>query len=84
MLGILVVTSAGNTGDVHYAMGSPGVASGAIAVGATSISAVAANSFVDGTMASFSARGPRRGDHALKADPPAVRAAVTTWLAALP
>jgi subtilisin family serine protease len=67
-LGILVVSSAGNTGDVHYAVGSPGMATRAIAVAATSINATGINSLSDGTVAQFSARGPRRGDHALKPD----------------
>jgi hypothetical protein len=70
-LGILVVTSAGNTGDVHYVISSPSVASRAISVGATSITSEAANNqvnLIDGAMASFSSRGPRRGDHRLKPD----------------
>lgn len=67
-LGIIVVTSAGNNGDVHYVIGSPGVASGAITVAATSIDTTNPNALGDGMMASFSSRGPRRGDHALKPD----------------
>ena len=67
-LGIIVVASAGNSGDVHYAVGSPGMASRAIAVAATSIDSSDPNDFVDGTVASFSSRGPRRGDDILKPD----------------
>lgn len=67
-LGIIVVASAGNTGDVHYAVGSPGMASRAIAVAATSIDSSDPADFVDGTVASFSSRGPRRGDDTLKPD----------------
>jgi subtilisin family serine protease len=67
-LGIIVVTSAGNTGDVHYAVGSPGVATHAIAVAATNINSTVPGHFEDGTVATFSARGPRRGDDAIKPD----------------
>jgi subtilisin family serine protease len=67
-LGIIVVTSAGNTGDVHYAMGSPGVATRAIAVAATSVNSSDPANYTDGTIAAFSARGPRRSDNLLKPD----------------
>ena len=67
-LGIIVVASAGNTGDVHYSVGSPGIAARAIAVAATSIDSSDPNDYVDGTTASFSSRGPRRGDDTLKPD----------------
>lgn len=67
-LGIIVVTSAGNTGDAHYAIGSPGMATRAIAVAATSIDTTDPNNFTDGSIATFSARGPRRGDGGLKPD----------------
>lgn len=67
-LGIIVVASAGNTGDVHYAVGSPGVAQRAIAVGATSIDSSNPDAFIDGTVASFSSRGPARDGNRLKPD----------------
>ena len=67
-LGIIVVTSAGNTGDVHYAVGSPGMATRAIAVAATSVDSSNPANTIDGSVASFSARGPRRDDHTLKPD----------------
>jgi subtilisin family serine protease len=67
-VGIIVVTSAGNSGDVHYAVGSPGIAPHAIAVAATSIDSTDPENFIDGSIASFSARGPRRGDDGLKPD----------------
>jgi subtilisin family serine protease len=67
-LGVIVVTSAGNSGDVHYAIGSPGVATPAIAVAATSINSATPGELDDGVLAIFSARGPRRGDDALKPD----------------
>jgi subtilisin family serine protease len=67
-LGILVVASAGNTGDVHYAVGSPGMASGAMAVAATSVDSTDPSTFLDGTVAAFSARGPGRSDNRLKPD----------------
>ncbi len=55
-LGIIVVTSAGNTGDVYYAVGSPGIATRAIAVAATSVDSTNLDNFLDGPVASFSAR----------------------------
>lgn len=67
-LGIIVVSSAGNTGDVHYSTGSPGMATGAIAVAATSIDTTDPGNYGDGSLAAFSARGPRRGDNLLKPD----------------
>lgn len=67
-LGIIVVTSAGNTGDVHYAVGSPGIAPHAIAVAASGIDASDPKAPVDMNMASFSARGPSRDGSRLKPD----------------
>lgn len=71
-LGVIVVTSAGNTGDVTYSMGSPGVAERAITVAATNVdslnSGINGNLYRDGAIASFSSRGPRRGDHFAKPD----------------
>lgn len=69
-LGVIVVTSAGNTGDVHYAIGSPGVAERAITVAASTLDGTGTTPgmYQDGGVASFSARGPRRGDHFAKPD----------------
>ncbi len=62
--GIVVVASAGNNGDVSYVTGSPGVASGAISVAATD-SYISGETTVD-NIASYSSRGPRGTDSALK------------------
>ncbi len=67
-LGIIVVASAGNTGDVHYAVGSPGMAHAAIAVAATQIDSVDSDLVSDGELAGFSSRGPSRDGSALKPD----------------
>lgn len=62
--GVIVVASAGNTGDIHLAISSPGIASGAISVAAVNAGLGAGQEVV----ATFSARGPRRGDAILKPD----------------
>ncbi len=62
--GVIVVTSAGNSGDVHYAVSSPGIIGGALAVAAT----VGLGDSSPDLPATFSARGPRRGDSLLKPD----------------
>jgi subtilisin family serine protease len=67
-LGIIIVASAGNSGDVHYAVGSPGMAPHAIAVAATGIDTSLANHLSDGPIATFSSRGPNRDDHSAKPD----------------
>lgn len=71
-VGIIVVASAGNSGNTFYAAGSPAVSSGAISVAATqldsTIGAIDENETSADTLASFSSRGPRRGDSALKPD----------------
>jgi len=65
--GVIVVASAGNSSDVHYVTGSPAVADAVISVAAgQSIPGEAGVSFEG--VASFSARGPRRQDSALKPD----------------
>ncbi len=56
--GIVVVTSAGNQSDTYYATSSPGTSDRAIAVAASQ----------GEDISSFSSRGPRRGDNALKPD----------------
>lgn len=78
LAGVIVVAAGGNSGDAYYQVNSPGVAERAISVAATSASGLAAAGLAgaaDGgseptaaidTIASFSARGPRRGDSMLK------------------
>ncbi len=74
--GVVVVAAAGNSGDTYYAVMSPGSADLAISVGATSLEGLPfpgqedlspSVSNVD-LVVGFSARGPRRGDAALKPD----------------
>jgi hypothetical protein len=57
--GVVVVVAAGDNVETFYSVNSPASASLAIAVGATDES---------GRVATFSARGPRRGNDALKLD----------------
>jgi hypothetical protein len=57
--GVVVVVAAGDNLETFYSVNSPASASLAIAVGATDAS---------GGIAAFSARGPQRGNHALKVD----------------
>jgi subtilisin family serine protease len=65
LAGMIVVAAAGNSGDSYYIIDSPGVADRAISVAAS----VASDDpeLVD-TIATFSARGPRRVDSFLKPD----------------
>ncbi len=77
LAGVIVVAAGGNSGDAYYQVNSPGVAERAISVAAIStvgLGAVAQagdsggsepNAAID-LIASFSARGPRRGDSVLK------------------
>ncbi len=72
LAGVLVVAAGGNSGDAYYQVNSPGVADRAISVAATSTAGLGAadgdtepTAAID-TIASFSARGPRRGDSVLK------------------
>lgn len=72
LAGVIVVAAGGNSGDAYYIVNSPGVADRSISVAATSLNGLAAadassapSTAID-TIASFSARGPRRGDSALK------------------
>src|SRR5581483_262448 len=60
LLGVIVVAAAGNASDSYYIDGSPASSS-------RSISAAATGHTTD-TIASFSSRGPRRGDSFLKPD----------------
>ena len=59
LAGVVVVAAAGNQGDVFYVVSSPSVAARAISVGA---------SVLGDALPTFTARGPRRGDGALKPD----------------
>ncbi|MFN8487323.1 MAG: S8 family serine peptidase [Caldilineaceae bacterium] len=61
--GVIVVASAGNSGDVTYVTGSPAIADDVISVAAAQIGGTGFE-----TLAGFSARGPRRIDTALKPD----------------
>ncbi len=71
LAGVVVVAAAGNTGDTFYITAAPGVATRSISVAASSTQGLPAprqsNALVDG-IASFSSRGPRRGDSMLKPD----------------
>jgi subtilisin family serine protease len=71
LAGIVVVAAAGNSGDIYYVAAGPGVADRAISVAASSTSSLPfsrALSLLVDPLASFSSRGPRRGDSALKPD----------------
>jgi subtilisin family serine protease len=60
LVGVIVVASAGNSGDIQFITSAPATADRAISVAATQRTADLG--------APFSARGPRRGDAALKPD----------------
>ena len=60
LAGVIVVASAGNSGDFQLITSAPASADRAISVAATQ--------HVGNTVASFSSRGPRRGDAGLKPD----------------
>ena len=60
LAGVIVVASAGNNGDIQLITSAPASADRAISVAATQRAA--------DTVASFSSRGPRRGDAGLKPD----------------
>ena len=60
LAGVIVVASAGNSGDTQLIAGAPSIADRAISV--------AAGQHTGASVTSFSARGPRRGDAALKPD----------------
>ncbi len=77
--GVIVVASAGNAGDVYYAMGSPAAAPHAISVAATVVEQFEAGEFgsAHDTLAGFSARGPNRAA-TLKPDVSAPGDAITS------
>ena len=60
LAGVIVVASAGNSGDIQLITSTPASADRAISVAATQHAA--------DTVAGFSSRGPRRGDASLKPD----------------
>ncbi len=62
--GVIIVAAAGNTGDLTYAVSSPGIADHAIAVAAGTLP----SGVTPAGIAVFSARGPRRADGLLKPD----------------
>ncbi len=64
-IGVIVVASAGNAGDVYYVTGSPAVSTQAIGVAAISDHE---STGVQAFAASFTSRGPRLGDAGLKPD----------------
>ncbi|MFN3331500.1 MAG: S8 family peptidase [Caldilinea sp.] len=70
-LGVIVVASAGNSGNHRYALGSPSNGDGVISVAATAHSVIqtgdASQERLD-FMTNFSSRGPRVGDAVLKPD----------------
>lgn len=70
LAGVIVVASAGNSGDTQLIVGTPSIADRAISV--------AASQHTQDAIAEFSARGPRRGDAALKPDLAAPGVAITS------
>ncbi len=65
-IGVIVVASAGNTGDVYFATGSPAIADRAISVAAVGLPNPTPGA--EALLSYFSARGPRAPDSALKPD----------------
>lgn len=66
-LGVLVIASAGNSGDTFFANGSPATADRAISVASVHYTGGAGDT-APFTLSYFSARGPRRPDSRLKPD----------------
>lgn len=66
-IGVIVVASAGNSGDIAYVTGSPAASTYAISVAASADTLTLFEKYED-TLAYFSSRGPRRPDSALKPD----------------
>ena len=69
-MGVIVVASAGNSGDNYFVVGSPSTGDRVISVAASQHGIVAAQyaPIRTDTLAGFTARGPRRNDAALKPD----------------
>jgi subtilisin family serine protease len=65
-MGVIVVASAGNTGDVYFSTGSPAVADRAVSVAAVGLPDPTPGA--EALLSDFSARGPRTPDSALKPD----------------
>lgn len=63
--GCIVVAAAGNAGNRPYVTGTPGVAEGVLSVGASLDSSFGERA---DHLATFTSRGPRRGDTGLKPD----------------
>lgn len=79
--GVLVVASAGNSRDNYFIVGAPATGDGVISVAATQSFVAAgagAGTPAGDTVASFSSRGPRRGDLALKPEIAAPGAAIVS------
>jgi subtilisin family serine protease len=66
--GVVAVVAVGDTGNTFYATGAPASAQLAIAVGASIDTARASTGAPADSLASFSSRGPQRGNSALKPD----------------
>ncbi|MFN2166390.1 MAG: S8 family peptidase, partial [Anaerolineae bacterium] len=78
-LGVIVVASAGNSGDHYYAVGSPGVADHAVSVAAVGLQR--GEQGLTPEITYFSSRGPRSGDNVLKPDIAAPGQAIASALA---
>ncbi len=83
--GVIVVASAGNARDNYFIVGTPSTGDGVISVAATQATGFArsqddlSDAQLDGdTVASFSSRGPRRTDAALKPEIAAPGAAIVS------
>jgi len=66
--GVVAVVAVGDTGNTFYATGAPASAQLAIAVGASIDTARASTGAPADSLATFSSRGPQRGNSALKPD----------------
>jgi hypothetical protein len=78
-VGVIVVASAGNSGDHYYAVGSPGVADHAISVAAVGLQR--GDEGLTPQITYFSSRGPRSSDNILKPDLAAPGQAIASALA---
>ena len=76
LAGVIVVASAGNTGDVYFSAGSPAVADRAVSVAAVALPDPTPGA--EALLSYFSARGPRTPDAALKPDVAAPGQSITS------